>query len=440
MNIAKLKKINETIPGWMKRPFSALIRRQLIANKVFLQEYETLEEQQSLPMQSNDQQLLNRIKTCLVHAYEHTEYYHQLFDKIGLIPQRFESLDELKGIPELTKEQVALFFDELVSDDCDDFYEITTGGTSGKPTKILMERNAIYREWAFVYHYWAKFGYDFRKSRIATLRGVSFGDRFYEYNPLYSEIRLNPFVMSERNIERYVKKLRKYGASFLYGYPSAVCNFCRLCKNCRIDIRNQFLAIFLISENVYADQENIIRSVTDAPIAMFYGHSERAVFAERTAGGGYVFNLNYGYVEIEDNGTMRVTGFMNRKMPLIRYIVDDIAIQQDDRTFKIIGHHDRDVLYGRNGVQVSMAAMNFHDDSFAGVEAYQFVQDEIGTCRLNIMGNSHVNLNAISSSVRKKLGDEIRCQVVKVDSIEYTKRGKYQMLIQNCLVGEENDE
>ena len=42
MNISLLKKINERMPYWMKKPFAKIIRNKLIKNKVFLEEYKSL--------------------------------------------------------------------------------------------------------------------------------------------------------------------------------------------------------------------------------------------------------------------------------------------------------------------------------------------------------------------------------------------------------------
>lgn len=42
MNIAAIKKINEKMPYWMKWPFSKMIRKKLIKNQEFLNQYRKL--------------------------------------------------------------------------------------------------------------------------------------------------------------------------------------------------------------------------------------------------------------------------------------------------------------------------------------------------------------------------------------------------------------
>ena len=99
-----------------------------------------------------------------------------------------------------------------------------------------------------------------------------------------------------------------------------------------------------------------------------------------------------------------------------------------------MGHRDRDVLYGSNGEQVSVAAINFHDKTFDSVEGYQFVQTVTGQCVLNVLLPDRYRLDSvmklIQTNVNSKLGSGIECEVRFVKSLQLTERGKYQMIIQ----------
>lgn len=433
MSISQLKKINEKMPYWMKRPFSRLIRNQLINNREFKDTYQFLCQIESAADEQKKEYQLEKLKSVLQHAYEHTTYYHQLFDDYQFNPKEVKSVEELQRLPVLTKEILKEKLSDLMADDIEDFYLVTTGGSTGEPTKVQMEKKAIYREWAFIYHYWSKFGYDFKLSKLATFRGVDMGAKISEINPLYSEIRLNPFIMSSRNIKRYNEEIKKYGSDFIYGYPSAVYNYCRLSKMAGITVKDRFKAALLISENLYPFQEELIREVLDCPIAIFYGHSERAVFAEKI-NAGYVFNPMYGITEIGSNSEPIVTGFINGKVPLIRYEVDDKIESNNTGTYEITGHRNADLLFGNDGVQISAAAINFHDDTFDDVSAYQFVQEEEGKCKLYVVPNNEENnldIARIHTNVQKKLGNTIKCTVEQTGQLQLTKRGKYKMIIQN---------
>lgn len=464
MNISLLKKINERMPYWMKKPFAKIIRNKLIKNKIFLEEYKTLCQYDEMDLDEKNKKQLELLKKTVQHAYYHTKYYHNLFDKAGFDCNSINSVKDLQKIPVLTKEILKNNLEDLLADDLDNYYLVTTGGTSGEPVKVYMEKNAIYREWAFVYHYWAKYGYDFQNSRLATFRGTSLGDRLYEINPLYNEIRMNPFALSEKNVKKYVKLIDKYGASFIYGYPSSVYNFCRLALKKGIDIKNKFKAALLISENLYSFQEKIIHQALNCEIAIFYGHSERAVFGEKYSY-GYIFNQLYGVTELSSSKEPVVTGFINNKTPLIRYIADDhvsiikdqvnnitghievssrdkynMSVQNPGSIFldskiycDIMGHRDMEVLYGENGQHISVAAINFHDDTFDKVEGYQFIQNKPGSCLILVKAEnlSQNEIEAIQKHVNHKFGTSIKCKVKITRQLKLTSRGKYKMIIQN---------
>lgn len=436
MNIAIIKRMNEIMPDWIKCLFARRIRHQLISNEVFLDQYKQLLKYDSMTETEKKELQFKLLKNSLVHAYEHTKYYHELFDRCHFNAGDMECIQDICTLPTMDKKILELHFEELKADDSHDYYDVSTGGTTGKPTHIQMDRNAIFREWAFVYHYWSKYGYDYKKSRLVTLRGVDFKGKPYKINPLYGEIRFNLAAINESNIDYYIRKIRCYKGDFLYGYPSAIYNLCRIIKKNNIDIKGQFKAVFLISENLYPFQEEMIKTVLGAPIAIFYGHSERAVFAEHDME-GYSFHPCYGYTELDEEGHLMVTGFINSRTPLIRYKVDDEVKKNKTGKYDICGHRDG-ILYGKDGEQVSMAFVNFHSDVFAKIKNYQFVQDEIGKCVLHVVSTqedfSAADLVYIEKKVNQKLGVGYQCKVKQVSDIALTARGKYRMVIQNCKI------
>ena len=430
MNFSKLKKIYEALPYIFKLPLSGVLRKKLISNHLFLIYYNKLNSFDSLSQDYiKDEQFL-QLKKTLIHAYEHTKYYKSLFDNVAFNPYEFNIISDINKIPVLTKRILQDHFDELIADDAGNGYMVTTGGTSGKPTKVIMSNNAYYIEWAFVYHFWSKYGYDIKKSKLATFRGIKLGNKISEINPMYREIRMNIFRMNKLNIKKYFKRIERYGVEFLYGYPSAIFTFCKLANAAGIELKRKFKAVFLISENLYPFQEECFSKILECPIGMFYGHSERAVFAEKE-NDSYFFNSLYGYTEINEKNEPVVTGFINQKMPLIRYVVDD-RVTKKENGFLIEGHHDCEVLLGVNGEEISAASINFHDNTFQKIDTYQFKQKNAGHCVLLLKPSlklSEDDLQAILKSVKSKFGSVLTCELKVVDDVFVTERGKFKMII-----------
>lgn len=433
--IQKIKKINEAIPGWMKIPFSPVLRRQLINNKHFRNQYQELQRLDKMTEEEIKKAQTEKLRNALSYAYANSEYYKAIMDKEGIKPDEGDSHAVLYRMPLLTKDILKKNLDSIAVSSVCDFYEVTTGGTTGEPTRIYMAKEAIYREWAFVYHYWSKFGYDYKKSRLATFRGVNMGKKLYDMNPLYQEIRMNVFALNKYNVGKYIKEIDRFGADYVYGYPSAVYNFCRLAQDAGINLRGRFRAALLISENLYPFQEEKIEGVLDAPIAMFYGHSERAVFGERDEE-GYAFNPFYGITEISEQGEPIVTSFINRKVPLIRYVVDDCVKQIDVDNYEVEGYRNSEVIYGKNGEEFRVSSLDFDGRLSEILRNYQFIQDEPGVLKIHILEEDVTN-EKIQEAIRhcsEILGESFILSASIVDRLEYSSGGssrQYKLLIQN---------
>ena len=438
MNIQLLKKWNDCLPDSIKMMFAPIIRRKLIYNKDFQDQLNELARYDSLSEKDAKRKNIQLLCEAVIHAYQHTVYYREIIEQVRIdireINQMDETrlLDEIRKIPLLTKEMIRDNFKELQADNIDNYYTATTGGSTGQPLTILLDKESIYREKAFIYHFWSKAGYDYRYSRIATFRGLEFHGRYSKVNPIYNEIILNPFQLNEKTFGIYLKKILKFRAEFLHGYPSAIFSFCKLAEKKEINLSGVFKAIFFISENVYQFERDYIERILDCKSYAFYGHSERAVFAEQSSD-GYLFQPLYGYVEIGEQNEIICTGYINKKMPLIRYRLDDYAVK-GEAGFQITGHHAQEILIGRKGERISAAMINFHSDVMDHVLSYQFVQNEKGMAVLNLILETGEDKNIcgrIEKEVNDKMGGCLKVSVQTVSEIQLSSRGKYKMIIQN---------
>ena len=428
-----IKKIYENMPGIVNRAAGHIGRYQIIYSKAFRKQYCELKKMDSLTEEEKRKLQLEKLRELLIYAEKYIPYYQTLFEKVGFRPNEFQDFSEFEKIPFLTRDIIRDNETTLQSKEIKNFYYATTGGTSGKPIKIAFDYASLYRERAFVYHYWSKLGFDYKKSKLISFRELQFDGKIIKYNTMYNEIVVNLFLLDSENLSLIVQKIQKFGGEFLYGYPSLIAVFCRLLKKNQIMLDTSIKAIFLISENLYPDQYRQIREVFDCKIAIFYGHTEKSVFAE-SYNDVYTFNPFYGYTEILPNEDDNIvcTGFINRKMPLIRYRVDDKAVSYQN-VYMIIGHRENEFLYGKNDYIISATAIEFsHEEAFTKVTAYQFEQKELGKVTMKLETEtplSETEIETLQKKVLEKLPSfEVNLEIVK--QIERTARGKYKMIIQ----------
>lgn len=435
MGIALLKKLNTCMPDNLKQMMAPLIRGKLINNKTYQEQFTELEKVEMLSQEEVKNLQLKKLKETLIHAYEHVPYYHKVFDSCNLNVYKIQDAEEIKKIPTISKQEIIDNFEELQADDINDYYSATTGGSTGTPLKVNLDRKSIYKERAFIYHFWKQHGYNYKSSKLASFRGTDFNGKLYKFNPLYAEIQMNPCEINSKTVHKYIKKMDQFGVEFLHGFPSAIYSLCKYAKQEGIELKNKYKAVFFISENIYDFQRQMISDVLGCGTFAFYGHTERAVFAEQIRN-GYKFNPIYGYVQIDDDKSIICTGFVNMKMPLIRYKLDDTAVLYDD-LYKIEGHRDG-FLYGKNGEIISAAMLEVHSVILDKIANYQFIQTAKGVVDINILPFGKLTKEEIESVkllFQEKIGEAILVKVNVVQEMSYTKRGKYKLIIQKCEDG-----
>jgi len=345
------------------------------------------------------------------------------------------------------------FIDPTVSSA--EWYEASTGGTSGVPLRILLDRRGFQIEWAFMVSQWSRVGFK-PGMRRATFRGKNFGrGQLWRSNPVYDEILFSPFAMSEANLPSYIEKIRSYGPDFLYGYPSALTILARFIQG-NPGMRPPFLRGLLCgSENLYPGQRELLESTFKARLFSWYGMSEKVILAgECEHSSSYHAFPQYGVTEIQGpsgnvsdspgaTGELVGTGFWNSVMPFIRYKTGDSgtmagsACAKCGRSYPIIedvrGRWQQEMLIGRSGASISLTALNMHGPEFLGLERFQLHQRERGRVIVRVVpGVSFDEARAarLLEALRRKTAQDVDWVLERTSSIALSPRGKSVFLVQ----------
>jgi len=437
MNKHYQKSIRDNLPESLKFIFSPFIRGRLLKNKYFIEYYNLLKMREDLDSESIKKYQLDQLKSLLIYSYQNVPYYHDLFRLSQFDPYKFIDFQDMSKLPFLTKDLVRDNFDKLIATQNlkNGYYTATTGGTTGKPLKVLLDYDSIFKEIAYIYFYRSKLRYTF-KDKLATFRGVEFDGKFWKLNPMYNEIILSPFKLSKETLQRYVTKINDYRPQYLNGYLSSIYFLARLLSEKKMALNTKLRGIFLISENIDIKQREYVEQFFNVGSSTFYGQSERCIIAEEKEKNRYAFDPYYGFTEqiLFDNNTFEIvgTGFLSRIMPLIRYKINDICIP-DQHLFSIESmRRSTQGLYGKNNEFFGLAALNFHSDIFKNVTNYQFIQSKKGEADLLIIVNDKFRLSDfenIRREIDRKTNGVIIFNIKKVDSLIFSRRGKFEMFI-----------
>lgn len=431
-----LKNTYERIPRRLKYAFSPLFIRLMVKNKVFKKTWDELERFDRLSDDEKKEYQLKALRETLQYAYENVPYYRELFDQNGFYHECIKSVEDIKKLPLLEKDTAVKVGDKLYStDDRLAYYKTVTGGSSGQALTVLLDKNSIYKERAIVTHYLSQFGYDPLRTKTVAFFGHN-KDKDYYYSPLKNEIVISPFRLFKNDqLESICVDIEKFGATYIMGYPSAIYLFAQMLEKSKRKIKIEHVVYY--AENCTNEEKAYIEAVLGCPVDSYYGHTERACFAEIHEN-GCIFNDYYGLTELiptdnENEYRIVCTGFLSRKMPLIRYATDDVVQKQPDGSMKLVGHKRSEIhLISKNGQKVFKGAMTLHVEELKKIKRYQYYQDEIGKAELRIVLDSPMTdeeLKNVKDYITRRCEGLLDIKIVFVEELQLTTRGKYNWAI-----------
>jgi phenylacetate-CoA ligase len=333
----------------------------------------------------------------------------------------------------------------------------TTSGTMGKPMGLYNLKHSGGREKAFIYHQWARVGFNLTDRR-AMLRGWAVRSRrHWAYDASERAFVFSNFHMTRDNVAEYARVMRAKGLPYLHSYPSAVIDFARHLKDLGME-PPRFRAILAASENLYPGQREFIESFFGTRLFSWYGHTENTILAgECEVSNHYHIFPEYGVVEVVkqdgtaaeregEMGELVGTTFDNFAMPLIRYRTDDWAALgparcECGRCYRLLkethGRWHQEMLVGRLDNLISVTALNVHSDVFDNVQQVQFYQREKGKVELRIKrkpGYTERDSKRIVAALNQKIGDTMEVSLTFPEEIPLMPRGKYRLVIRDLEI------
>jgi phenylacetate-CoA ligase len=186
-----------------------------------------------------------------------------------------------------------------------------------------------------------------------------------------------------------------------------------------------------------------------------YGHSERALMAASMPDDDrYFFWPQYGHFELLDAenrpvtqpgklGFIVATGFDNAVMPFVRYRTGDLGVLSESGHPHLPGFPVCERIVGRlqefivcrDHRLMSITTLGVaHFPELALVEAIQYEQQQPGHVVLRVAAEAPLDartLASIAAAVERKTQGGCDVEVVQVERIARTSRGKARMLVQH---------
>ena len=397
-----------------------------------------------------------RLRLLITHAYNTVPYYRRVFDACGARPEDIRTPDNLGRLPMLTKNDIKTNFDDLISTSSKRYqgHLIGTSGTTGTPLQFLWDRRREAMENALLLRHlsWAGFR---RGEPKAVLRGLDINVEngctdgpFWRYNRATNELLFSSSHLSTLTVDSYIKRLRNFRPTVIWGYPSSVYIFASFLAAKKENLGFELKGVFLSSEPVYSWQTSVIESVFQTKIFDWYGLSEGVISAGQCEFGNYHVNVESGIMELipspysSELREIVATGLDNYMMPLIRYRTGDIVGLADNfcqcgRGLTVMGKVQtkaEDLIITPDNRSISPSILTFPFKSLKGIVKSQILQLKKDSIVIKLVTDDQYAKSAEAKFVhdmKNRLGGNVSVAIEYVHDIPRTSAGKYRWVISN---------
>jgi phenylacetate-CoA ligase len=340
--------------------------------------------------------------------------------------------------------------------------EMFTGGSTRNPMRFYVQKHVTRaKESAFIQDFRDRIGIG-RGARALALRGRTVpgaaqpGGRIWMHEPVKRQLVLSSDHLEQRYMPAYAQALAQHPCDCVEAFPSALFPLARwLAAHPLPEFTRNLKGVMLYSESVHGFQLEKFREVFGCPVLSHYGHSERVLMAASMPDDDrYFFWPQYGHFELLDAedrpitqpgklGFVVGTSFDNKVMPFVRYRTGDLAM------LSVRGHPDlpgypacesiagrlQEFIVCRDERLVSITTMGVaHFPELADVEAIQYEQHRAGHVVLKVVADRRLTgaqAGRIAAAAMKKTQGGCDVEVVQVEAIPRTPRGKARILVQN---------
>ena len=447
-------------PDWLKasagRAYSLLPSRLRLGTA-----YTRFRDEIAATARSNDAFATEKLDATLRWALETVPAYRTFR---GLLGGRGDPREVLAALPVTDKLDIKRHPDRYLSTavSSNARLQMFTGGSTRNPMRFYLQKHVSRpKEYAFIQDFRDRCGATADDLMLA-LRGRTVpsaaheGGAIWMYEPIKRQLILSSDHLERRYMPAYMEALALHRPTYIEAFPSALYPLARwLAANPLPEFTRGVKGVMLYSESVYGFQMEKFRDVFCCPILTHYGHSERVLMASSMPDDDrYFFWPQYGWFELLDGsgkpitqpgvlGHIVGTSFDNRVMPFVRYRTGDLGVLGERGHPELPGFPVCERIEGRmqefvvcrDHRLISIATIGAaHFPQLAQSDAIQYEQRRPGEVTLKIVAAQALSPDEqrqIAAAFREKTQGGCEAQVVRVDRIERTERGKRHMLVQH---------
>lgn len=400
---------------------------------------------------------LHKLEILLNHAYENTVYYKECFKEMGLKPSDIRTIDDLKKLPILSRDNLRNNWDKKLRAGNINYHKCLKGsssGSSGNPVTYFKDTSSISSGRAAQFLFWEACGWSLGE-RTGILWG-NYKTAQHEWTRLssrikailYRELRLPAYqLINQQKILETLQKISNKYIKFLFGYTNAIFTIALAAAELKTPL-NHIKAVFTTAETINEKTRNTIEKFI-GPVYDGYGSGEvlGVAFQCEKKELYHIVEPNviveYKDIGLENQKSLIITDLTNFATPLIRYEIGDIGIESREkcpcgRNWKaltgIVGRTN-DILTTPSGGNILIPS-GFGSSllkEIDGISRYQLAQIKDDQVVLRVELDTFIDRESIIQNIEKivdtYLSGFINYSIEIVERIPFSQCGKYKILI-----------
>jgi phenylacetate-CoA ligase len=445
--------------------FSSWSTRRVIAplwawweGSPYLQVAARLERERGLSADERRARQLEALRNLLAHAAR-IPFYRDRFGEAGFEPGDLRAVEDLGGLPLLTKDEIREHAGALRSPHvpADRIEAKKTSGSTGVSLRFVVDADSV--QWKRGVALWRD---GWTGWRLGEPRAMIWGNpplptnrREALWNLLLDrQFYLDTLAMDEASMDAFAAEILRRRPTLLFGHAHSLHRFAEHWRDHNLP-GYRFGGVLSTAMVLHDFERRTVEETFSTRVFDRYGCEEVSLIAsECEAHTGLHVNTDTLVVEVVEDapgtgeGKVVATDLTNRAMPFIRYEVGDRALLAPDRACPCGRSYPRlarvtgriaDYLRTPEGRLVSGISLT---ENFAtlipGVAQVQIVQDAPDHLRLRVVPASdydEASVRRIEALVRERFGPAMRHRIERVDRIYPDPSGKYRFAI--YAVGED---
>ena len=411
-----------------------------------------LETSQWWPAEQLEAYRITQLRQFLVQIGQCVPYYRRLFQTVGFEPQTLRSLDDLKALPLLTKQDIRGSIEKLKADKHGPLSRYNTGGSSGEPLVFYMGKGRKSHDVAAKWRATRWWGVDIGDPELVVWGSpVELGsqDRVRRMRDgLMRSHLLAAFEMSRENLDKYVKTIHRTRPAMLFGYPSSLSLIAAHAQQQGMTMTDLGIRVaFVTSERLYDEQRAVISEVFGCPVANGYGARDAGFIAHQCPQGSLHISAEDIIVETvkpdgsacnaDESGEIVITHLGTTDFPFVRYRTGDMGVLGGASCacgrglpiLREIQGRTTDFVIAKDGTVMHGLALIYAVRDLKGVAKFKIEQVSLDLTVVKLVVNPEFESSSeaqIVQDFRVRLGKSVEVRIERVSDIPAEASGKYR--------------